>query len=125
MQIPLLVAVSGALGALSRFVLEGIVGQRYGGAFPLGTFLVNITGSLLLGFFFTLATERFAIAPAVRSAVAVGFLGAYTTFSTLSFETFRLLEDGAYLLGALNALGSLAAGLVAIYVGVVLGRILL
>jgi len=116
------IAVTGALGALARYALEGWISKR-AGAFPWGTFVVNITGAFLLGFLFTLLAERLTVSPWIRSSVTIGFLGAYTTFSTLSLETFRLIEDGAYLLGMANALGSLAAGLVAIYAGVVLGRV--
>jgi fluoride exporter len=117
------IAVAGALGALARYGLEGFVSRRAPSAFPWGTFLVNVTGAFLLGFVFTVLTEHLAVAPWLRSTVTIGFLGAYTTFSTLSFETYRLLEDGAYGLAAANAVGSLAAGLGAVYVGVVLGRI--
>lgn len=116
------IAVAGALGALARYALEGWVSKRTG-AFPWGTFVVNVTGAFLLGFLFTLLTERLTVTPWFRSTLTIGFLGAYTTFSTLSLETFRLIEDGAYLLGMANALGSLAAGLLAVYAGVVLGRL--
>jgi fluoride exporter len=84
--------------------------------------VVNVTGSLLLGFAFTVLSERTAVQPWVRSSITIGFLGAYTTFSTLSFESYRMLEDGAIGLALANALGSLAAGLLAVYAGVVLGR---
>jgi len=117
-----MIGFSGGFGALSRYWIERFVARRYSGIFPLGTFLVNVSGAFLLGLAFTLMTERFLISPQLRSAVTIGFLGAYTTFSTLSLETFRLLEDGAYLYGAMNAVGSLVVGLVALWLGVVLGR---
>jgi fluoride exporter len=123
MPIPLAIAVAGALGALARYWLDGVVSRRTGGGFPWGTFAVNITGSFLLGLAFSLLTERYRVDPWLRSAVTIGFLGAYTTFSTLSLETYRLLEDGAAGLAFANAVGSLAAGLTALYVGVVLGRV--
>jgi CrcB protein len=116
------IAVAGAAGALARYGLEGLVSRRLPGAFPWGTFVVNITGAFVAGLLFTVLTERFAVAPWVRTTLLVGFLGAYTTFSTLSLETFRLIEDGALVLGALNAVGSLAAGLLAVYGGVLVGR---
>ena len=118
------IAVAGALGALARYGLEGFVSRRAGGAFPWGTFAVNVSGAFVLGFVFTVMTEQFTVAPWIRGAVTIGFLGAYTTFSTLSFETYRLLEDGALGIAAANALGSLAAGLGAVYLGVVAGRAL-
>jgi CrcB protein len=83
-----------------------------------------VSGSFVLGVLFTIFTERFAPAPWLRSAILIGFLGAYTTFSTLSLETFRLAEDGAYVLAVANGLGSLILGIVAIYAGVVLGRVI-
>jgi CrcB protein len=98
------------------------VARRASPAFPWGTLVVNVSGSLALGFLFTVLTERYGLAPWLRTGLTIGFLGAYTTFSTLSFETYRLLEDRAYLLAALNSFGSLALGLLAVYVGVVLGR---
>ena len=118
----LVIGVSGGMGALSRYWLEGFIVRRYSGIFPLGTFLVNISGAFLLGLAFTVMTERFLMSPHLRSAVTIGFLGAYTTFSTLSLETLRLVEDGAYFFGLLNALGSLVIGLVAVWLGVVVGR---
>jgi CrcB protein len=118
------IAIAGALGALARYGLEGFVGRRAPGAFPWGTFVVNISGAFALGFLFTVLTEQLTVAAWLRGAVTIGFLGAYTTFSTLSFETYRLTEDGAIGIAAANALGSLAAGLAAVYVGVVAGRAL-
>jgi fluoride exporter len=120
----LAIAIAGALGALARYGLEGFVSRRAKGAFPWGTFVVNISGAFALGLIFTLATERWSLAPWLRSAIAIGFLGAYTTFSTLSFETYRLAEDRAIGLAAANMLGSCAAGLGAVYVGIVLARAL-
>ena len=123
MPIPLAIALSGALGALARYGLDGWVARRTSGSFPWGTLVVNVSGSLLLGFLFTLLTDRYRVEPWLRSGLTIGFVGAYTTFSTLSLETYRLLEDGSYGLAAANAFGSAAAGLAALYVGVVLGRI--
>jgi CrcB protein len=110
-------------GALSRYGLDGLIARRTSGAFPWGTFVINVSASFLLGLAFTLLTERYRVDPWLRSGITIGFLGAYTTFSTLSLETYRLLEDGAYGLAFANAAGSFAAGLLALYVGVVLGRV--
>jgi CrcB protein len=118
------IAIAGGLGALARYGLEGFVSRRTKGAFPWGTFVVNISGAFALGLIFTLATERWGLPAWLRSALTIGFLGAYTTFSTLSFETYRLAADRALGLAAANMLGSCAAGLAAVYVGVVLGRTL-
>ena len=116
------IAVAGAMGALARYGLEGAVSRRWPGAFPWGTFVVNISGAFAIGIVFVLLTERVSVDPWLRSTITIGFLGAYTTFSTLSFESYRLLEDGAIGLALANTLGSLAAGLGAVYLGVAAGR---
>ncbi|HEX3057449.1 MAG TPA: CrcB family protein [Gaiellaceae bacterium] len=118
------IAVAGAIGALARYGLEGLVSRRAPGAFPWGTFAVNVSGAFVLGFVFTVMTEQFTVAPWIRGAVTIGLLGAYTTFSTLSFESYRLIEDGAIGIAAANMVGSLAAGLGAVYLGVITGRAL-
>jgi CrcB protein len=124
MRTAVAIAVAGALGALARYGLEGVVGRRLPGAFPWSTFVVNVSGALVLGFVFTVMAEQVTVASWLRGAATIGFLGSYTTFSTLSFETYRLVEDGAPALAAANAAGSVAAGLLAVYVGVVAGRAL-
>jgi len=118
------IAVAGAIGALARYGLEGLVSRRAPGAFPWGTFAVNVSGAFVLGFVFTVMTEQFTVAPWIRGAVTIGLLGAYTTISTLSFESYRLIEDGAIGIAAANMFGSLAAGLGAVYLGVITGRAL-
>ena len=118
------IAVAGALGALARYGVGGWISRRNQSAFPWETFVVNISGAFALGLIFTVATERWGIAPWLRSALTIGFLGAYTTFSTFMFETYRLGEDRAHALAVLNVVGSCAAGLVAVYLGVVAGRAL-
>jgi fluoride exporter len=117
------IGVAGAFGALARYGVEGAVARR-AAAFPWGTFIVNVSGSFLLGVVVTLLGERLTVAPWLRAATAIGFLGAYTTFSTLSLESYRLVESRSYALAAANLLGSVTAGLVALYGGVVLGRAL-
>jgi fluoride exporter len=118
------IGIAGALGALARYGLEGAVARRLPTSFPWGTFVVNTSGALVLGFLLTLMTEQLTTAPWLRSALAIGFLGAFTTFSTLTYETYRLLEDGAVGFAAANLLGSMTAGLAAVYLGVVAGRAL-
>ena len=88
----LAVAAGGAVGAMLRYYLTLSGLSRVVQPFPLATFVINITGSFIIGFFLTLATERITISPHIRLAVAVGFVGAYTTFSTFEYETARLLE---------------------------------
>ena len=123
MRTAVAIGVAGALGALARYGLDGWVSRR-AGSFPWGTFVVNVSGSFLLGLLITLLGERFAVAPWVRASLTIGFLGAYTTFSTLSLESYRLLEGRSYALAGANLAGSLAAGVLALYGGVVLGRAL-
>ena len=118
------VGVAGALGALARYGIGGLILTRTGRTFPWETFVVNVSGSFVLGFLFTVMTEQLTTASWLRTAVTIGFIGAYTTFSTLSFETYRLLEDGALGLAFANVAGSVAAGLLAVYLGIVCGRAL-
>lgn len=120
----LLIGVAGAAGALSRYALQGIVNERTLSAFPYGTFVVNVLGSFILGFLATAGFQRFAMNPSWRTALTVGFVGAFTTFSTLTYETLHLIEDGSFGLAAANAFGSLGAGLVAVWFGAVVGRAL-
>ena len=117
----LLVAAAGALGSLLRYGLEGFVDDRLGPT-VLGTFLVNVSGALALGLFIGLTEERWLAPAYARTAIAIGFLGAYTTFSTLMFESVDQAESGAYLTAAMNVVGSVAAGLAAVYAGLVIGR---
>src|SRR2546427_7838417 len=118
------VMAAGALGAAARYLLDGYVSQRAPGIFPWGTFVINVSGSFLLGLLITAMTERLTVATWLRASVTIGLIGSYTTFSTLSLESFRLAEDGSWLLAATNSVGSLAAGLVAVYAGVVVGRLI-
>ena len=116
------IMVAGALGAAARYGLDGFVGDRTGSGFPWGTFVINISGSLVLGFLFTVLTERIAIDSALRFSITTGFIGSYTTFSTWMLETARLVQDRSYLLATWNAAGSVVAGLAAVGAGIVMGR---
>ncbi|MEX2394242.1 MAG: fluoride efflux transporter CrcB [Actinomycetota bacterium] len=118
----LAVAIAGALGALARYGLGGLIANRNTSAFPLETFVINVSGSFLLGLVFVVLTERFLPHPALRVSLTVGFLGAYTTFSTFSLETLRLIEDGAIGLAVANVALSVVAGLVSVYLGTIIGR---
>ncbi|MEX2275195.1 MAG: fluoride efflux transporter CrcB [Actinomycetota bacterium] len=118
------IAVAGAAGALARYGVGGLVGRYQAGAFPWGTFLVNVAGSFVLGLLFAALTGRMTVSPTTRDALTIGFVGAFTTFSTFSLETFTLLEEGAYGLAAINVLGSLTLGLIAVWGGITIGRAL-
>lgn len=120
----LLIGVGGFAGAIARYVLDGRVSNLAGGAFPWGTFVVNTTGSFVLGVLFALVTERAALPPELRGPFMIGFIGAYTTFSTLMLESWRLIEEGAWLNVALNLGGSVFVGMFALVAGVALGRAL-
>ena len=122
MRVLIGVGVAGALGAIARYELDGIISQR-GGLFPWGTFVINVSGAFLLGLLFTVLGDRLGVAPWLRSSVTIGFVGAYTTFSTLTLETAQLLQIGAYSLATLNALGSIVCGMIAVFAGIVVGRI--
>jgi CrcB protein len=121
-RIAVAVGLASALGGLCRYGLGGTIARRNSGAFPWETLLVNLSGAFVLGLLFVVSTERYAVAPWLRAAVLVGFLGSYTTFSTWALESWRLIEDGAYGVALANLLGSVAAGVAATYAGIVLGR---
>jgi CrcB protein len=118
----LAVAAGGALGAALRYYLGGTVLSRTAAPFPLATFVINVTGSFLIGFFLTLATERVHVSPHLRLAFAVGFVGAYTTFSTFEYETARLAEAGSYWVAFLNVALSFVVGFAAVWGGIVCAR---
>lgn len=119
-----LVGVGGGIGAALRYVLGGAVADRFGGHFPWHTFLVNASGAFLLGLLMALSVDRGIVGPQARLFLGTGVLGGYTTFSTLSYETVRLLEQGLWGQAAGNMLGSAAAGIVAVLLGLALGRAL-
>lgn len=116
----LAVAAAGSIGAVLRLFLGSICGSYFGKSFPVGTFIINITGSLLLGWFLTFADKR-ALPETTRIAVAVGFVGSYTTFSTFMNDSNSLLKDGMFFMASLNLIGSLVAGLLAVRLGIWLG----
>lgn len=116
------IAVLGALGALARNAVDGWLADRTGGAFPWGTLVVNLSGCVLLGFVFTLFTDRVTVDPMIRFAVTAGFFGAYTTFSTFSLETVVLLQSGSFGAAAANVGLNLGLGLFGVYAGIVAAR---
>jgi len=119
----LLVGVGGFLGANARFLLARWVGVLVETRFPLGTFLINMRGSFLLGVIGTVVSQKvFGNSDAVRLALGVGFLGAFTTFSTFEFETHALFEDGSWLTATTNMFASLFIGLIAVRGGMVAAK---
>jgi len=120
----LLIALGGAGGAVARYVVDGLVTDRTGAGFPWGTLVINATGSFVLGLLFALAVEADVLPADIRGPLMIGFLGAYTTFSTWMLETWRLVEGGAISLAAVNVVGSAAVGVVAIVAGLAVGRAL-
>jgi fluoride exporter len=124
MEKVLYISIGAILGANARYWIGDWAAQKWGTAFPYGTLIINITGSLLLGFFITIATERFLIDPRLRILIAVGFFGAYTTFSTYAMESFNLLSNGQWLYGMFNLFGSTILGVLAAALGVYLGKLL-
>lgn len=119
------VAAGGVAGTLARFWLGGAIQRFAPGHFPLGTFAVNVIGSFLLGFLMKLALGSQAVSVEGRAALGIGFCGAFTTFSTLAYETVTLIEDGRWLGTLLYAGGSFLAGLFAIWLGFALARAIL
>ena len=118
----LIIGVGGFAGAITRYALAVWIGQRWGRSFPLGTFVINISGSLLIGLLMPLLTERFIVNPQWRLLLVVGFLGAYTTFSTFEYETGTLLKDGEWLFASLNVILSVAVGFIALKIGEMISK---
>ncbi|MBG6213917.1 MAG: fluoride efflux transporter CrcB [Cryobacterium sp.] len=120
----LTIAVAGGVGAAARLYLDGLVRSRLGGAFPFGTTIINVSGSLLLGLVTGLALNHL-LAPEWGLVLGVGLLGGYTTFSTASFETVRLAQAHRYLAALANGMGmlgaSVAAAALGLWVGLALG----
>ncbi len=117
----LLVAIGGGVGSVTRYLVGGWFASRFGPAFPYGTFVINVTGSFIIGLFLAFAQERISLSPYWRLFFAVGFLGGYTTFSTFEYESMRLLQDGEMLLGSVYLVGSVVAGGIAAIGGIALG----
>jgi fluoride exporter len=116
------VGLGGFLGANARYLLGGFISERWGTVFPLGTFVINVTGSFILGFFLAYAQDRPWLEPNARLTFAVGFVGAYTTFSTFEYETMRLIQQREIMFAMLNIFGSLLTGMVGVFGGYALGE---
>ncbi len=120
----IIVFAGGGTGAAVRFALGTLIGQRWGRSFPLGTFVINVSGSFLIGLLMTLMAERFTENPAWRLLLVVGFLGGYTTFSSFEYETGKLVMDGELVYAALNMVLSVAVGFVALKLGDVIAKLI-
>lgn len=112
-----IVLFGGGAGSVVRYVVGTAIAQRVGGRFPtMGTMVINITGSFLIGLIMTLLTQRFAN-PNWRLLLVVGFLGGYTTFSSFEYETFQVVQGGAMWMGLMNVVGSVVFGYLAVWLG--------
>lgn len=124
MQKYLFIAIGGALGSMARYWVGVTITSRMGTKFQFGTFVINITACAIIGFSLTLLAKRAELNPAWRFLVPVGFIGAYSTFSTYEWETFTTLRSGAFIMAALYAISSLILGLVAVWGGSVIAEII-
>ena len=120
----LAIAVGGAVGALGRYLLSTFIYQRLGQEFPTGTLVVNVLGSLMMGFLFVLFIERMTVSADLRALLLIGFLGSFTTFSTFSMETVTLLGQTEYLKAAMNVLFSVLLCLAATWLGMIVARVM-
>jgi CrcB protein len=116
------VGVGGFVGSIARFWLATYIGQRMGTRFPHGTFLVNISGSFLIGMVMTILAERTQLSPTWRYLIPIGFIGGYTTFSTFEFETLRAIQDGQFTIGLLNIVLSVVVGFAMVWTGAMVGK---
>ena len=116
------IAVGGAFGSIARYWVGSTVASRLGTKFPYGTFVINLTACVMIGFSLTFLAKRTGLNPAWRFLIPIGFIGAYSTFSTYEWETLSTLRSGAFLEASLYAFGSLILGLVAIWLGVLIAE---
>jgi fluoride exporter len=120
----LLIGLGGFAGAIARYLVDGVVAERAAGTLPWGTLVVNATGSFALGLLFALSADRSILPAEIRAPVFIGFIGAYTTFSTFMLESWQLVESGAVGPAIVNLAGSLAIGMAALVAGLAIGRAL-
>ena len=116
------IGAAGFLGAVTRYRVDRWITYRMKGSFPWGTLLVNLTGCFILGLLISVLAERMAPNPDLRAALTVGFVGAYTTFSALAYQTLTLSENGSIDLAILYVLASLVPGVAAVWLGTLLGK---
>jgi len=120
----LLIAIGGALGSVARYWVGSSIAARTGIRFPYGTLIVNITACVIIGFSMTYLGRRAELNPAWRYLISVGFIGAYSTFSTYEWETLSTMRAGDFGIAALYAAGSLLLGLAAVWIGSVFGEVI-
>lgn len=120
----LAVGVGGFVGSVARFWLASYVGQRMGARFPYGTFLINVSGSFLIGLVMSILTERTQLSAVYLYLIPIGFIGGYTTFSTFEFETLRAIQDGQLAIALLNVVLSVVIGFLMVWTGAVVGKAL-
>jgi CrcB protein len=118
----LAIGLAGFLGAITRYLVALLSLRLFGPSFPTATLLVNLSGSFFLGWFITHAATRTTLSDTTRLAIATGFVGAYTTFSTFAYESNALINEGSFTKAAVNLIGSLLLGLLAVRLGISLAR---
>ena len=118
-----LIGLAGLAGTLCRYGLSGFVARRFGETFPTGTLLVNVSGCFVAGFLFYTLNERFLVNEVVRTALMIGFLGGFTTFSSFGVQTFTLLREGETFFGVMNVLLSNVIGIASVWVGYSLAKV--
>jgi fluoride exporter len=118
------IALGGSLGSLARYWVGSTVASRLGTKFPYGTFVVNITACIIIGFSLAFLEKRTELNPAWRFLVPIGFIGAYSTFSTLEWETYSNLQAGAFFFAGLYVVLSFVLGLIAVWCGVMIARVI-
>jgi CrcB protein len=123
MQKVLFIGLAGLLGTIGRYALSGVIARRFGESFPTGTLAVNLVGCFLAGLLFYFLMERNLASPTMQAVVMIGFLGGFTTFSAFGLQTFALLREGQFWFATLNVVGSNVLGLLMVWAGYTLGKL--
>ncbi|MBI5141716.1 MAG: fluoride efflux transporter CrcB [Nitrospirae bacterium] len=120
----LLVFLGGGLGAMARYGLSGLIHRYSGAEFPLGTMIINILGSIMIGLVMSMSERYMAITPNIRVFLTIGIMGGFTTFSSFSYETMALLQGGQLVAASVNVAGSVVCCIAGAWAGILLGRII-